>query len=247
VFEVKNLMVFYENALAINDLSLEVKEGEIVGLFGSNSAGKSTLFNTTAGLTHHMAVREARRGGQRITIYGEIQFNGENIVGRKPNYIVKKGIVLCRERHPVFRDLTTRQNLELGGFLLDQKKIKEGIELAYEIFPNLKELKDRKAGLLSGGEQEMVSIGIALVAQPKLMLLDEPLLGLSPLLQQKVVQALQDIRESGVTVFVSEQYARPVMPFVDRGYIIENGTLVFSGTKNELMENPEVMSAYFGT
>ena len=93
----------------------------------------------------------------------------------------------------------------------------------------------------------MVSIGIALVAQPKLMLLDEPLLGLSPLLQQKVVQALQDIRESGVTVFVSEQYARPVMPFVDRGYIIENGTLVFSGTKNELMENPEVMSAYFGT
>jgi len=120
------------------------------------------------------------------------------------------------------------------------------MELVYSIFPPLVKLKNRKAGLCSGGEQEMVVIGMALVACPKLLLLDEPLLGLSPVMQAIVVQALKDIRKMEVTILLSEQYARPIMPHIDRGYVIENGTLIMSGTREELMDNPEVMSAYFG-
>lgn len=247
MLEVRGLMVFYENALAINSLELEVNKGEIVGVFGSNSAGKTTFMNTIAGLTLHLKQREERKGGQRITIVGEQHFEGEAISDKSPSYRVKKGIVLCRERHPVFRDMSVEENLKLGGFLIkDQGKEKESIELVYSIFPPLVKLKDRKAGLCSGGEQEMIAIGMALAARPKLLLLDEPLLGLSPVMQAIVVQALKDIRKLDVTVLLTEQYARPIMPHIDRGYIIENGTLIMSGTKEELMDNPEVMSAYFG-
>ncbi|MEW5921464.1 MAG: ATP-binding cassette domain-containing protein [Bacillota bacterium] len=247
MLDVKNLMVFYENALAVNDLNLDVKKGEIVGVFGSNSAGKTTLMNTVAGLTLHLKYRELRKGGQRITIVGQQIFEGEEISNLSPSDRVKKGIVLCRERHPVFRDLSVEENLQLGGFLIkDQSKVQESIDLVYSIFPPLTKLKTRKAGLCSGGEQEMIAIGMALVARPKLLLLDEPLLGLSPVMQAIVVQALKDIRSLEVTVLLTEQYARPIMPHIDRGFIIENGTLIMSGTQKELMDNPEVMSAYFG-
>lgn len=247
MLDVKGLMVFYENALAVNSLNLDVQKGEMVGVFGSNSAGKTTLMNTIAGLTLHLKHREHRKGGQRITIVGEQIFEGNEISNLSPSDRVKKGVVLCRERHPVFRDMSVEENLRLGGFLIkDPAKIEESIDLVYKIFPPLIKLKARSAGLCSGGEQEMVAIGMALVARPKLMLLDEPLLGLSPVMQAIVVQALKDIRSLDVTVLLSEQYARPIMPHIDRGFIIENGTLIMSGTKEELMDNPEVMSAYFG-
>lgn len=247
MLEVNNLMVFYENALAVNGLSLEIKEGEIVGVFGSNSAGKTTILNTVAGLTHHLKSREQRRGGTRITITGDVKFQGENITVMKPRQRVERGIILCRERHPVFRDNTVEENLKLGGYLRQDKEVEEGMRLVYDIFPPLIRLKKRKAGMLSGGEKEMVAIGMALIAKPKLLLLDEPLLGLSPFMQQEVVRAAVRIREHGVTILMSEQYARPIMPVVDRAYIIENGTLVTAGTSRELMDNPEVKSAYFGT
>lgn len=246
MLEIKNLMVFYENALAVNDLSINVQKGEIVGIFGSNSAGKTTLFNTIAGLTLHLKYREEKKGGQRITFSGEQVFLGEDLSMKLPAYRVKKGIVLCRERHPLFKNNTVEENLRLGGYLRTKDEINEKLKFVYEIFPSLIRLKGKSAGLLSGGEQEMVAIGLALVASPKLLLLDEPLLGLSPAMQVEVVKSLKEIRGYGVTVLLSEQYARPIMPHIDRGYVVENGTLILSGTREELMENPEVIAAYFG-
>jgi branched-chain amino acid transport system ATP-binding protein len=242
----KNLMVFFENALALNDLSLKIQEGEIVAILGSNSAGKTSLMNTISGLIVDMQKKEARRGGIRITVMGEIQFKNEDIRAMKPSERVKRGIVLSQERHPVFRDSDVRENLKIAGYLQKKKATRERIDLVFEMFPKLKELRSRKAGLLSGGEQQMLSIGIALVANPKLLLMDEPLLGLSPLLQAHLVSSIKDIRQQGITVLITEQFARPLMPIIDRGYVIENGILVFEGTQQELMQNPEVKSAYMG-
>ena len=246
MLEVHDLTVFYENAIGLNGLSLAVNRGEIVGVFGSNSAGKTTLMNTIAGLTLDLKIKEARKGGQRIVVHGALRFEGEEILGIKPSERVKKGIVLCRERHPVFRDSPVAENLRISGFLRPAGEVKERMARVYDIFPHLAQIKSRKGGLLSGGEQQMLAVGMALVAAPRLLLLDEPLLGLSPLLQADIVRAMKDIQEQGITVLVSEQYARPLFPIIDRGYVIENGTLIVSGTGQELMDNPEVRAAYFG-
>ncbi len=246
MLEVRNLVVFYENALAVNDLSLRVDRGEIVGVFGSNSAGKTTLLNTIAGLTRHLLHRERRKGGMRITIGGAVSFGGEEIGDLPPRSRVERGIVLCRERHPVFRDNTVEENLKLGAHLRPRRELAESMGEVYRLFPPLERLRQQKAGMLSGGEQEMVAIGIALMARPRLLLLDEPLLGLSPRMQAEVVRGAREINRRGVTVLVAEQYARPVIPIIHRGYVIENGTLVTSGTGAELLANPEVRSAYFG-
>jgi branched-chain amino acid transport system ATP-binding protein len=246
MLEVDGLTVFYENALALNDLAMRVEPGEIVGVFGSNSAGKSTLMNTVAGLTLDLKVKEERKGGQRITVLGSVHFEGREILGTKASQRVERGIVLCRERHPVFRDSTVAENLRIGGYLRSDDEIRQRIAFVYELFPHLHGLQSRRAGLLSGGEQQMLTIGIGLVARPKLLLLDEPLLGLSPLLQADVARAMSRIREEGITILVTEQYARPIFPIIDRGYIIESGTPILSGTGEELMDNPEVKAAYFG-
>ncbi len=246
MLEISHLMVFYENALAVNDLSLSVGEGELVGLFGSNSAGKTTLLNTVAGLTLHLRQREQRRGGIRITTTGRVLFRGEDVGALSPRARVERGIVLCRERHPVFGDSTVEENLRLGGHLRPRAEVAASIAEVYELFPALARARSRRAGLLSGGEKEMVTIGMALIARPRLLLMDEPLLGLSPHMQSEVVRGAREISRRGVTILLSEQYARPILPIIDRGYVIENGTLVVSGTGAELMENPEVRSAYFG-
>ncbi len=246
MLKVHELSVFYENALAVNKVSLEVQEGEIVGVFGSNSAGKTTLMNTIAGLTLDLTIKEGRKGGERITVMGSVRFEGQDILFTKPSLRVQQGIVLCRERHPVFRDSSVAENLKISGYLRTAAEFKEGETFVYELFPHLSGLRRRRAGLLSGGEQQMLAIGMALVARPKMLLMDEPLLGLSPLLQTSVVEAMQKIQGQGITILVTEQYARPIFPIIDRGYIIENGTLILTGTGDELMENPEVKSAYFG-
>jgi len=246
MLETKDLTVFYENALALNGLSIEVGQGEIVGVFGSNSAGKTTLMNTIAGLMLDLKVKEERKGGERITVHGTLRFEGQDILETRPSERVKRGIVLCRERHPVFRDSSVEENLKIAGFLRPAHEVKIRAGLTYEIFPHLASLKRRKGGLLSGGEQQMLAVGMALVANPRLLLLDEPLLGLSPMLQADIVRAMRDIREQGITILVAEQYARPIFPVIDRGYVIENGTLILTGTGPELMDNPEVRSAYFG-
>ena len=244
---VSNLMVFFENALALNDFSMEVREGQIVGVIGSNSAGKTTLMNTLSGLIIDMRIKEKRRGGERITVYGKVIFRGEDITETRPSERVKKGIVLCRERHPVFPESSVLENLKIAGYLRKNIHVREMTQNVFELFPALVALKSRKAGFLSGGEQQMLAIGMALVAGPELLLLDEPLLGLSPMMQNMFIDAIQGLRrKSGITVLLSEQFARPVLPMIDYGYIVENGMLALTGTGAELMDNREVKAAYFG-
>jgi len=245
--EVRNLMVFFENALAVNDFSMTVNKGEIVGVLGSNSAGKSTLMNTISGLIIDIKIKEARRGGERITVLGDVLLEGESIINLKPAERVKKGIVLARERHPVFAESSVMENLRIAGYICKGKEYEQNLELVFHIFPRLKDLAKRKGGLLSGGEQQMLIIGMALIAKPRLLLLDEPLLGLAPAIQHDLMAAVVNIRKTtGITIVVTEQFARPLLPIIDRGYVLENGMLCLTGTRQELMDNPEVISAYFG-
>jgi len=247
LLEVKNLMVFFENALALNDFSMTIDQGEIVGVIGSNSAGKTTLMNTISGLIIDMKIKEKRKGGERINIYGEIVFKGENITEVQPFERVKKGLVLSRERHPIFAESDVAENLKIASHQVKRSDMVQRIKQVYDIFPALNPLKKRKAGFLSGGEQQMLAIGMALILKPTLLLLDEPLLGLSPMLQTMLIDAITNLRkESGITILITEQFARPVLPIIDRGYVIENGMLALSGTGEELMDNPEIKSAYFG-
>ena len=247
MLQVKNLMVFFENALALNDFSMEVNQGEIVGVISSNSAGKTTLMNALSGLIIDMRIKERRKGGDRRTLYGDRLYQEKNITHLKPSERVKKGIVLSRERHPVFPESSVMENLKIAGYLRTKPETKTAIDEVFNLFPVLRNLRPRKAGFLSGGEQQMLAIGMALVVGPKLLLLDEPLLGLSPLIQQTVVAAIVSLRDtSGITVVLSEQFARPVLPVIDRGYVIENGMLTLADSGRELMANPEVKSAYFG-
>jgi len=240
-------MVFFENALALNDLSMMVNEGEIVALIGSNSAGKTTLMNTVSGLIIDMKIKEQRRGGERITVYGQVIFQGEDITDVRPNDRVEKGIVLSRERHPIFPESDVMENLRIAGHMKKMSELREMIDYVFHLFPALVDLKKRKAGFLSGGEQQMLAVGMALIVKPILLLLDEPLLGLSPHLQSALVAAIKNLRsESGITILITEQFARPVLPIIDRGYVIENGMLTLTGTGAELMGNPEIKAAYFG-
>ena len=247
MLDVKNLMVFFENAIALNDFSFQVTDGEIVGVVGPNSAGKTTLMNALSGLIIDMQVKERRKGGERITIYGNIVYRGRDITKTKPSERVKRGIVLSRERHPIFPESSVLENLKIAGYLRRKNEIREGIDFAFQLFPALVALKKKKAGFLSGGEQQMLAIGMALIVKPELLLLDEPLLGLSPMMQNTLIDAIVSLnKQAGITVVLCEQFARPVFPVIDRGYIVENGMLTLMGTGEELMQNPEIKAAYFG-
>lgn len=247
MLEVSNLMVFFENALALNDFSMKVEPGKIVAVIGSNSAGKTTLMNTVSGLIIDTRIKEQRKGGERITLYGKVAFNGEDITEMHPSERVKRGLVLCRERHPIFPESDLVENLKIAGYLKSSAEVRDRIEYVFELFPTLVRLKSRKAGFLSGGEQQMLTIGMALIVKPKMLLLDEPLLGLSPVMQTTLVEAIKKIRtETGLTILITEQFARPILPMIDHGYIMENGMLTMEGPGIGLMENPEVRAAYFG-
>ena len=247
MFEAKGLMVFYENMLALNNISIRCQEGQIVGVFGANSAGKSTLMYTLSGIMQDIKKKEEMAGGERITLMGEVFYRGTNIMALKPSQRARQGIILCPERRRIFPESTVLENLKMGGYLANSTQIKETLEYVFKIFPALIPLIKREGGFLSGGEQQMLAIGRALMAQPKILLLDEPLMGLSPLVQALLVRSIKNIRDDrGVSVIVSEQYARPLLPIVDYAYILENGAAVMEGTKTELMDNPDVRAAYFG-
>jgi branched-chain amino acid transport system ATP-binding protein len=239
MLEIKNLMVFYENALALNNVNFTCRQGEITGVFGPNGAGKSTLMYTISGIILDMKKTAVMKGGERITVLGEIQFQGEDTVNVKPSERTRKGIVLCPERRRIFPESSTLENLKIGGYLATRQEAKRTLEYVFSLFPRLKNLKRR--------EQQMLAIGRALMAQPKLLLLDEPLMGLSPAIQSRLVQAIEEINEkTGVTILITEQYAQPIFPIVDYGYVMEKGTIVLAGTAKELTDNPHVKAAYLG-
>ena len=247
ILEIKNLMLFYENALAINNVSLTVSEGLIVGVFGSNSAGKSSMMYCISGIILDVAKKEKMKGGERITLAGEIKFRGEDILRIEPSERAKKGIILCPERRLIFPESNTFENLRMGAYLATKAQAKKTMEYVLNLFPELEKLKRRAGGFLSGGEQQMLAIGRALMAQPKLLLLDEPLLGLAPSIEIRLAKAIKSInKETSITIVVAEQYARPVLPIVEYAYVLENGGLVAEGTGSELLENPDVKEAYFG-
>lgn len=247
MFEANGLMVFFENMLALNNVSLKCQEGQIVGVFGANSAGKSTLMYTLSGIMQDIKKKEEMAGGERITLVGGVKLLGEDINSLKPSLRAKKGIILCPERRRIFPESTVLENLKMGGYLATKDQITSTLEYVFTIFPALVPLKKREGGFLSGGEQQMLAIGRALMAQPKILLLDEPLMGLSPRVQAMLTKSIKSIRdERGVSLIVAEQYARPILPIIDYGYILENGAAVLEGTRAELLDNPDVRSAYFG-
>jgi branched-chain amino acid transport system ATP-binding protein len=247
MLEATGLMVFYENMLALNNVNIRCEDKQIVGVFGANSAGKSTLMYTLSGIIEDIRKKEEMAGGERITVVGKIEYMGEDITRLKPSQRARRGLVLCPERRRIFKESSVLENLRIGGYLASPSQAKETLDYVFRIFPAVEKLKKRVGGFLSGGEQQMLAIGRALMAQPSLLLLDEPLLGLSPLMQTILIRATREIRdEQAISIIVTEQYARPVMPIVDHAFILENGTAVLEGSRTELMSNPDVRSAYFG-
>jgi branched-chain amino acid transport system ATP-binding protein len=240
-------MVFYENMLALNNVSIRCEENQIVGIFGANSAGKSTLMYALSGIMLDIRKKEEMAGGERITLAGSIRYQGQEVINTKPSTKAKMGIVLCPERRRIFKESTVLENLKIGGYLASPAQAKETLDYVFTVFPALKKLKTRLGGFLSGGEQQMLAIGRALMAQPKILLLDEPLLGLSPLMQAMLMRTTREIRdERRISIIVTEQYARPVLPIVDYAFILENGSAVLEGSREKLMGNPDVRAAYFG-
>jgi branched-chain amino acid transport system ATP-binding protein len=247
MLEARQLMVFYENMLALNNISITCGANQVVGVFGANSAGKSTLMYTLSGIMLDIQKKERMAGGERITVMGDITYMGEDISRLKPSKRARKGIILCPERRRIFKESSVLENLRIGAYLASSAEARKTLSYVFELFPALEKLKKRIGGFLSGGEQQMLAIGRALMAQPKILLLDEPLLGLSPLMQATLIRATKQICDTmKIAIIITEQYARPVMPIVDYAFILENGAAVMEGTREALMDNPDIRTAYFG-
>jgi branched-chain amino acid transport system ATP-binding protein len=247
MLEATGLMVFYENMLALNNVSIKCEDKQIVGVFGANSAGKSTLMYTISGIMEDIRKKEGMAGGERITVLGQVRFLGRDITDLKPSKRAREGIVLCPERRRIFPECSVMENLRIGAYLATSSQAKDTLEYVFNVYPPLERLQKRVGGFLSGGEQQMLAVGRALMAQPKLLLMDEPLLGLSPRIQAMLVRSTKEIRdEKGISIIVTEQYARPVLPIVDYAFILENGAAVLEGPRDVVLNNPDVRSAYFG-
>ncbi len=214
--------------------TMDVAEGELIVLLGANGAGKSTIFNTISGF--HKPTK------------GEIAFLDQNISRLSPDNIVKLGIVQCAEGRKLFHDMTVEENLKLGGFIHRRKKrqLEESMRDVYDLFPILEEKKADPAGSLSGGQQQMLAIGRALMAKPKLLLLDEPSIGLAPLIVEQMFSIIEKINESGTTVLLAEQNANAALKIATRGYVLENGSIIHEGTRDELLADDAIRKAYIG-
>ena len=233
MLEVKNLSVHYGMIQAVRNVDFTVNEGEIVSLIGANGAGKSTILKTLSGL-----IRPSE---------GEIVYLGENIASTSTKKIVEKGLVQVPEGRHVFPGLTVKENLELGAFLRkDKEEIQKDMEAVFERFPILKERKDQDAQTLSGGEQQMLAMGRALMSRPKLLLLDEPSMGLAPIFIREIFKIIQEIQKTGTTVLLIEQNAKMALSISNRAYVLETGSVVLSGTGQELLESDEIQKAYLG-
>lgn len=233
MLKIEEINVFYGNIHALKDVSLEVNQGEIVTLIGANGAGKTTLLKTVSGLLKPKQ--------------GNIHFEGQSIVGMQAQAIVKKGISHVPEGRRVFANMTVEENLELGAFLRkDKKGVQEDFKNVYELFPRLYERRKQQSGTLSGGEQQMLAMGRALMARPKLLLLDEPSMGLAPLLVKTIFKIIEEINASGTTIMLVEQNANMALSVAHRAYVIETGRVVLKGTAEELRSSEEVKTAYLG-
>ena len=234
LLEISDVHTFYGNIEALKGISLEVDEGEIVTLIGSNGAGKSTTLRSISGLT---APRE-----------GSIRFDGREIGETAPQDVVRLGISLSPEGRHCFPRMSAQENLDLGAYLRnDRNGVSEDLERVFELFPRLKERQKQKAGTMSGGEQQMLAIGRALMARPKLLLLDEPGMGLAPILVERIYETIQEINRQGTTILLVEQNANYALEVASRGYVLETGTVDVSDTADALRQNPDVQRAYLGT
>lgn len=233
MLKVNNIDVFYGNIHALKGVSLEVNEGEIVTLIGANGAGKSTLLKTLSGLLKPKS--------------GEITYQTKQIGGKQAQMIVKSGISHVPEGRRVFANMSVEENLELGAYLRkDREGIKKDLENVFELFPRLYERRKQQSGTLSGGEQQMLAMGRALMAKPKLLLLDEPSMGLAPLIVKQIFEIIKMVNSQGTTVLLVEQNANMALSIANRAYVIETGKIVLSGTAKELQESEKVKEAYLG-
>ncbi|MGN0573979.1 MAG: ABC transporter ATP-binding protein [Acutalibacteraceae bacterium] len=233
MLEIKDLVVSYGGIEAVKKVSLNVEQGKIVTLIGANGAGKSTTLKSIAGVVKPKSA--------------SIKFNGEEICGKSPDYIVSKGITLVPEGRRVFPNLTVLENLKIGAYLRkDKAGIKADIEHVYQLFPRLKEREWQQAGTLSGGEQQMLAVGRALMSKPKLIMMDEPSLGLAPLVVKGIFDIIKTVNQEGITVLLIEQNANMALKAADWGYVMETGVITMEGTGRELLENEEIKEAYLG-
>ena len=233
MLKIENLYVNYGGINALRGISLEVQDGEIVTLIGANGAGKSTTLRTITGL-----VKAAS---------GSVIWNGEEMIGKSIDTIFKSGIAMVPEGRRVFSDLTVLENLQIGAYLRkDKEEIDKDIEWVYSLFPRLKERYWQYAGTLSGGEQQMLAVGRALMSRPKLMMMDEPSLGLAPLVVQDIFSIIKEINRQGVTILLIEQNANMALRAADIGYVMETGRITMTGTGMELAANEQVREAYLG-
>jgi len=233
MLNVKNLNVFYGAIHALKGISFDQQEGEIVTLIGANGAGKSTLLNTISGILH---AKE-----------GSIEYLGEDISNESPQMIVERGIVQVPEGRKIFAKMTVMENLEMGAFTVsDRQKIEEKMEMMFERFPVLRDRKKQLGGTLSGGEQQMLAMARGLMAHPRLLLLDEPSMGLAPLLVEQIFEIIQDINSQGTSILLVEQNAQMALSIADRGYVLETGAVTIEDEALKLLENPKVINAYLG-
>lgn len=233
MLSVKNLVVSYGGIKALRGIDVEVPEKKIVSLIGANGAGKSTLLRTISGLVKAES--------------GSITFCGEEILGLSIDKIFKKGIALVPEGRRVFTDLTVAENLRIGAYLRNDKdEIQKDLEWVYELFPRLKERSWQFAGTLSGGEQQMLAVGRALMSRPRLIMMDEPSLGLAPLIVQQIFSIIDEINKKGVTILLIEQNANMALKAADSAYVLETGSISLSGSGEELLTNERVREAYLG-
>ena len=232
LLDVQDIHTFYGTIQAVKGISITVNEGEIVTLIGANGAGKSTTLRTIQGIN-----RPKR---------GKVMFKGQDIVGRRPHEIVKLGISQSPEGRRLFSRMSVRENLEMGAFQRSDGDIEQDIERVYELFPRLQERRMQKAGTLSGGEQQMCAIGRALMARPKLLMLDEPSLGLAPILVERIFEIVREINQQGTSILLVEQNALIALAVATRGYVLETGRVALEDTAAALRKNEQVRKAYLG-
>jgi branched-chain amino acid transport system ATP-binding protein len=232
MLKVNDINVYYGAIHAIKGVSFEVNDGEIVTLIGANGAGKTTILNTVSGLLHSKT--------------GSIEFMEQSMAGVPAHKIISKGLALVPEGRRVFLQMTVEENLEMGGYTQPAASIAPGLDRVYEQFPRLKERRRQIAGTLSGGEQQMLAMGRALMSAPKLLMLDEPSMGLAPILVDQIFEIIQSLHKAGTTILLVEQNAQMALSVADRGYVLETGKIVSTGTGKDLLNDEAVKKAYLG-